>query len=152
MATLRLRSARAIGALGLVVMSGLACQGLAGESRSADQAARSKPAPRPAPTARGRAPSGPFTPLAVTGTERIEWRQDARTFKEVAGYKYVAYVGQVELELTDAKCEQRPPKGPFYCTAQLPPIPPGPHSIRIAAVAGSTTGPRSRPVLVLKQE
>jgi hypothetical protein len=146
---------RALRRLGLIAVVCIACQPLTGESRDNDQTAQPaqpKPAPRPAPVARGRTPApGPFTPQAVTGDERIQWRQDARTFQEVSAYQFVAYIDGVEEPLADAHCEPKPPRGPFYCSARLPSLSPGEHSIRIAAVADGTAGIRSRAVLVVKQ-
>lgn len=79
----------------------------------------------------------------VTGAERLGWTQAATDNRELATFRYAVYVDNTRGELTGTTCQ--PPASPtssaFDCTAPLPPLSPGAHSIELATFTDSGTGP-----------
>jgi hypothetical protein len=90
-----------------------------------------------------QAPSthGSNTPVAVSGTEKIMWDQEANSAEQVARYRFIAIVDDVPANLTDASCDATPTSGRFPCSAHLPRMSAGPHRLQIAA---EETGDRQR--------
>jgi glucose/arabinose dehydrogenase len=97
----------------------------------------------------------PGQPENVTGAERIGWQQTASGRTEVATFRFAIYVDNVRSELPGADCQ-----GPvsrisdfFLCSAPLPPLSPGPHTIELSTfvVDGALLeSPRSAPLQVIK--
>ena len=109
----------------------------------------SSPPPSQAPPAARSAPQMQGTP--VTAGDRLEWVQDGPSYERIAGYRYSAVVGLARIELKGIQCE-RSQKGPFVCRADLPPLPPGPHTVRVMATFEGLSSPWSSPLRVFKQE
>jgi len=92
----------------------------------------------------------------VAGTERFAWTQTAADKREWSTFRYAAYVDGIRVELMDVSC--KPPSSPtstdFECSAQLPAMSAGSHSLELAAftVEGSAVreSPRSAPLRVTK--
>ena len=92
----------------------------------------------------------------VAGTERFGWTQTAADKREVSTFRYAAYVDGVRIELMDVSCE--PPASPtstaFECSAPLPAMSAGTHSLELAMfiVEGGTVreSPRSAPMKIIK--
>jgi glucose/arabinose dehydrogenase len=93
----------------------------------------------------------------IIGNERIGWDQFAVTRGELAGLRYLAYVdGAAGVELQDVSCGAVPSPSGFACTARLPTLSPGPHSLVLSAFVDNGTrieSPRSSPlgVVVVRQ-
>ena len=91
----------------------------------------------------------------LAGTERFAWTQTADN-RESSTFRYAAYVDGIRVELMDVSC--KPPSSPtstaFECSAPLPAMPAGTHSLELAMfiVEGSTVreSPRSAPLRVTK--
>jgi len=92
----------------------------------------------------------------VTGSERLGWTQSAADSAEVSTFRYATYIDGVRAELSGASCG--PPSSPtsaeFDCTASLPAMSGGLHTLEIAAyiMDGSTVleSPRSAPLQLNK--
>jgi hypothetical protein len=92
----------------------------------------------------------------VAGTERFAWTQTAADNREWSTFRYAAYVDGIRVELMDVSC--KPPSSPtstdFECTASLPAMSAGSHSLELATftVEGSAVreSPRSAPLRVTK--
>ena len=102
-------------------------------------------------------PNATAAPAAqVAGTERFGWTQTAADSKELATFRYAAYVDGIRVELMGVSCQ--PPSSPtstaFECSAPLPEMSPGPHALELAMfiVDGGTSreSPRSAPLKILK--
>lgn len=76
-------------------------------------------------------PSPPAPGERITGSERLAWDQQAGNATELASFHYAVYVDGVRSELPDAACT--PASSGFTCSARLPAITPGSHTIEIAS-------------------
>src|SRR5262252_5826066 len=86
----------------------------------------------------GNTPSNPPGPssgaINVTGTEKIGWNQAPDSSGSVAGYQYIGYVDGVPQVLANAACGSTAASdGTFPCTASLPKMTAGLHSLTLAA-------------------
>src|SRR5215831_2051584 len=86
----------------------------------------------------GNTPSNPPGPssgaINVTGTEKIGWNQAPDSSGSVAGYQYLGYVDGVSQVLANAACGSTAASdGTFPCTASLPKMTAGLHSLTLAA-------------------
>jgi aldose sugar dehydrogenase len=91
----------------------------------------------------------------VTGAERLGWTQTAADSRELSTFRYAIYVDSARAELTGVACQ--PPSSPtsanFSCSAPLPVMPAGAHTIELATfiVDGNVLeSTRSAPLLVNK--
>jgi len=111
----------------------LACLGLAGCDKSP------QPAPEPAEQ-------------RITGSERVGWDQQPGDAGEFESFRYAIYVDGTRSELADATCGSTPSAAGFPCSARLPPMSPGAHTLELASfvVAGEVLeGARSSPLRVI---
>jgi len=67
----------------------------------------------------------------ITGRERIGWTQQAIDAEQLATFKYAAYVDGVRRVLDGAACPGA--ASPFDCSAQLPPMGAGQHTIELVS-------------------
>jgi hypothetical protein len=71
-------------------------------------------------------------PETVTGVERFGWDQPAADAGELGTFRYAFYVDDARTEAADIACA--PGTGAqFACTAQLPAMSAGAHSLQVAA-------------------
>src|SRR5262245_26268923 len=90
-------------------------------------------------TACGRSAPDPPTvtpPVAgetITGSERIGWDQRAGDNAELATIRYVAYVDGARNELAEVSCAAAATANGYACTAPLPRMTAGAHTIEIAS-------------------
>ena len=92
----------------------------------------------------------------VAGTERFGWTQTADDTRDSSTFRFAAYVDGMRVELMDVSC--KPPSSPtstaFECSAPLPAMSAGTHSLQVVmyVVEGDTAreSPRSAPLRVTK--
>lgn len=95
-------------------------------------------------------PPPPSTPggVTVTGSERLVWDQEL-SGSDINTFSFVAYVDGARAVLGNVSCTGG---NPASCSASLPPMSPGPHILRLAAVrhvgGGYVEGDRSAPFTV----
>jgi glucose/arabinose dehydrogenase len=82
------------------------------------------PAPAPEPTP---------TEVRITGNERVGWDQQASSATEVSSFQYAMYVDDTRTVLENPSCTETGNAVGFACSARLPPMSPGPHSLALAA-------------------
>jgi len=75
-------------------------------------------------------PSGSET---INGSERIGWEQRAGDPIELAAIRYAVYVDGARSELTGVSCATTATATGYACTARLPPMSAGNHSLEIAS-------------------
>jgi glucose/arabinose dehydrogenase len=90
--------------------------------------------------------------VIVTGGERLGWDQGGSRPPGAVGYSYVAYVDGVRELLQQVRCASEPTPVGYACTASMPTLSLGRHTIELAAL-GVVDGhpvesPRSAPVIV----
>ena len=90
-------------------------------------AACNDPKPQPAP-----APPGP-SGETITGRERLGWTQTAESPADLATYRYSLYVDGQRRILEDVGCTPAPGGTTAECSAPLPALGAGRHSLEIAA-------------------
>jgi glucose/arabinose dehydrogenase len=73
----------------------------------------------------------------ITGRERIGWSQQAQDATELASFEYAAYVDGTRRLLTGASCTAAA-SGAYDCSAPLPTLTPGGHTIELAAFVTSS--------------
>jgi glucose/arabinose dehydrogenase len=69
----------------------------------------------------------------ITGNERIGWDQPAANAAELAAFRYAVYVDGTRSELTSVSCSTTAGPAGFACSAALPSMTPGAHTLEIAA-------------------
>lgn len=105
------------------------------------------PTPSPGPdlpgAGGGAAPPGA---IAVTGRERLAWQQSGNSLN----LRFIAYVNGVEVGLDAATCQMTTDE--WECSAPLPALPNGLHTITVAAVSlvSGLAGPTSEELVVWK--
>lgn len=105
----------------------------------------------PAPDTGDPGPGGGVVP--VSGRERIGWNQPAADAVQLGLFQYVVYIDGVRSSLSDVRCGSAVSTGTFECSAALPPMTPGAHSLELATVVQEPSGPvesaRSGPLRVV---
>lgn len=88
-------------------------------------------------------PSGVET---IRGNERLGWDQQAAGQAELATFSYAIYVDGTRSVLRDVTCTTTASAAGFPCSARLPSLTPGLHTLEVAAflVAGGVTLESSR--------
>jgi len=71
--------------------------------------------------------------VTVTGTERIGWDQPASDAVELATFGYAIYVDGTRSVASGVACAQNAGATTFACTAALPPLTHGAHSLQVAS-------------------
>jgi hypothetical protein len=79
----------------------------------------------------------------IIGTERIGWDQAAADAVELATIGYAIYVDGARTALTDVTCTPTAAGGAFPCTARLPALSAGSHTLELTSMADNGTGPES---------
>jgi glucose/arabinose dehydrogenase len=69
----------------------------------------------------------------VTGTERLGWNQQAANPAEVGRLQYAIYVDDARSVLMNAACGTAAGPDGFDCSAPLPPLAPGAHTLALTA-------------------
>jgi len=89
----------------------------------------------------------------IIGNERFGWDQPAATSAELEGVRYLVYVDAAAgVELQDVSCSGAPTAAGFACSARLPPMSPGRHSLALSAFIEDGTrleSARSSPLNVI---
>jgi hypothetical protein len=96
----------------------------------------------------GRDPSPP-PGERITGSERLAWDQQAADAAELASFHYAIYVDGTRSELSDASCVAA--RSGFTCSARMPPLAPGRHTLELAAFIsdlGAVESGKSAPLRV----
>jgi hypothetical protein len=75
----------------------------------------------------------------INGSERIGWDQRAGDTVELAGIRYAIYVDGVRNEATGVTCAPTATSTGYACTARLPPMNAGAHTLEIASFVQETT-------------
>ena len=75
----------------------------------------------------------PSTGDRITGNERIGWDQPAANAAELAAFRYAIYVDGTRSELTGVACSTTAGPAGFACSAALPTMTTGSHTLEIAA-------------------
>jgi glucose/arabinose dehydrogenase len=91
----------------------------------------------------------------VNGTERLGWTQRAADSAELATFGYAVYVDGARSDLTGVSCSAASPSSPsFDCSAPLPSMTAGPHTLELATFivdgGGLLESARSAPLQVNK--
>jgi glucose/arabinose dehydrogenase len=82
----------------------------------------------------------PTGEVQVSGNERIGWSQPAEDAAQVASFQFVIYVDGVRTPLTGLSCSSTATAAGFDCSAPLPPLTPGAHTLELASVVVDATG------------
>jgi len=69
----------------------------------------------------------------ITGTERIGWDQPAPNLAELATFRYAIYVDGTRSELAGVSCATSATASGFPCTALLPAMAAGAHTLELAS-------------------
>lgn len=68
----------------------------------------------------------------ITGSERLGWDQQAASIDELASFRYAIYVDDVRSELSGVTCADTAGPQGFACSARLPTLQPGSHTLQLA--------------------
>lgn len=98
-------------------------------------------------------PGGPAGDMQISGNERIGWSQPAADAFELALFEYVIYVDDARMPLTGVSCASASTAAGFDCSAALPALTQGTHTLELASVvvnqAGVLESSRSAPLRVV---
>ena len=98
-------------------------------------------------------PGDPAGDVQVSGNERIGWSQPAADASELALFEYVIYVDGARMPLTAVSCASVSTAAGFDCSAALPTMTQGTHTLELASVvvnqAGVLESSRSAPLRVV---
>jgi glucose/arabinose dehydrogenase len=75
----------------------------------------------------------------INGTERIGWDQRAADTAELATISYAIYVDGTRTPLTAVTCATQATAAGFACSARLPALPAGSHTLQIASFVADGT-------------
>lgn len=81
----------------------------------------------------GTSPTTPGTGDIITGSERFGWDQPAADAGELATFRYAMYVDEARSEAADVICDAAVSNGRFACTARMPSMANGMHTLQVAA-------------------
>jgi glucose/arabinose dehydrogenase len=94
-------------------------------------------------------PAGSGSGQTINGTERLGWTQAAADAVELATFHYAIYVDGSRSELLGASCAPSASSADFDCSAPLPSMSKGPHTLELAAfTVGGPESARSAPLAV----
>lgn len=93
--------------------------------------------------------AAPSTAIPVTSTSQLQWDMQAASLAEAQGFSYAATVDVGTPQPLTAGCVTGVPL--FVCSAPVPGMTGGQHSITITAASGGSTSPISNTVVVLMQ-
>jgi glucose/arabinose dehydrogenase len=82
---------------------------------------------------KGSEPTSPPAEERITGSERVGWDQEAGDSGDFATFRYAIYVDGTRSELADASCDSTPRAVGFACSARLPAMSPGAHTLELAS-------------------
>ncbi len=88
----------------------------------------------------------------ITGGERLGWDQQAADAGALASFHYAMYVDNARSELADASCAPTSSAAGFACSARLPAMSSGAHTLELAAFivdGGVLESARSSPLHVI---
>jgi glucose/arabinose dehydrogenase len=88
----------------------------------------------------------------ISGSERIGWDQPAGSVDALNSLRYFIYVDNVASDLEGASCAASAGSAGFACSAPLPPLSAGAHTLAVSAYvndAARVEGPRSVPLSVV---
>jgi glucose/arabinose dehydrogenase len=77
--------------------------------------------------------TGPSPTQRITGAERIAWDQGAGSAEDLATFHYLVYVDGVGAEAQDVSCTTEAGTAGFGCSARLPSMSAGPHSLALSS-------------------
>ena len=91
-----------------------------------------------------------LVPIIIGGNERFAWDQAAADDAQIATFRYVAYVDGNAVDMGGQSCVRSSPSM-YTCTAPLPPLSIGFHTVEIAATVNGSSlqSGRSNPLLLL---
>lgn len=78
--------------------------------------------------------------MQVSGTERIGWSQQAADAVQLAVFQYVVYVDGARTTLTGVSCGGNATAAGFDCSAALPALALGAHTLELASVVVDQSG------------
>lgn len=111
------------------------------------------PTPTPTPTPPAPDPGDPAGTVRVSGGERLGWSQQAANATEVARIQYALYIDNARVGLSGATCGGASGSDGFDCSAPLPMLTAGAHTLELAAFfpnpQGVVESGRSAPLRVI---
>ena len=139
-----------------LVLAAIAVTGCGGKSTAPQPNPGPSPSPSPSPTPSPTPPTGPGPTgaIPVTGSERIGWDQEIVAGGNIRDYEFTAFVDARRTTLPDVQCGTTAGPSGYSCSAQLPYMTDGQHTIKIAATRGvagqDPMSDRSQEIVVIK--
>jgi hypothetical protein len=93
-------------------------------------------------------PPAPGGGVQIRGTERLSWDQTAPSFARVRQYAFNAYVDGTAAALTGVECLDSSSAAGFPCSARVPQMSNGTHTLQLAAIVDGTESAKSAPLVV----
>jgi hypothetical protein len=96
----------------------------------------------------GVEPPPPGTGVPIRGMERLAWDQPAPSFQRLRQYSFRVYIDRSASPLEGAECLDSSTSAGFPCSAPVPQMSNGTHTIALAAVADGVESTRSPSLIV----
>jgi len=91
----------------------------------------------------------PPDPIRIRGTERLQWSQVAPSAARARQYQYRLYIDSDGRPFAGVQCNDAAGSAGYDCSAVLPGVPNGTHTLSLSATENGVEGPRSVPLAVL---
>jgi|SRR5436190_2319644 len=88
-------------------------------------------------------------PSVVKGGERLTWIQNADSVQSLRAHAFRLYVDGHDTILADVRCNETQTGGGYECSALLPRMTEGRHSLELVSVFDGIVTPRSAPITVV---
>ena len=93
-------------------------------------------------------PPAPGGGVQIRGTERLNWDQTAPSFARVRQYAFNAYIDGTASALTGVECLDSSSTAGFPCSARVPQMSNGTHTLQLAAIVDGIESAKSAPLVV----
>jgi hypothetical protein len=93
-------------------------------------------------------PATPGGAVSIRGTERLAWDQPASSYQVVRQYAFTLFIDENRASLAGVECLDSSTAAGYPCSARLPEMSNGTHTIQLAAVVDGVESARSSPLTV----
>ena len=93
-------------------------------------------------------PAAPGSGVPIRGTERLGWDQAAPSYSRVRQYTFTIFIDGTVAALPGVECVESSSASGFACSAPVPQMSTGTHTIQLAASVDGVESSRSSPLVV----
>jgi hypothetical protein len=87
-------------------------------------------------------------PPEIRGSERLAWDQVAQSLQQLESLTFRLYVSGTPTTLPDSRCSRTPTASGYQCSAGLPPMSRGQHTLELTSILHGAESARSAPITI----